>query len=1676
MKSIFGLLFCICLIVVLLPVFGVSAASPENDFTFDATTGTITKYIGSDGDVEIPATIGGIGVVAIGEYAFSGCSSVTNINIPGNVTSIRNTAFANCTGLTSIIVQPGNTIYKSKGNCIIEISTNKLIAGCKASVIPDYVICIDNNAFYACYGLTSINIPNSVTIIGESAFNSCADLTSISIPDSVTIIGNYAFYECFGLINVIILDGVTTIGRDAFAYCTSLASINIPDSVITIENGAFNNCTDLTRINIPDSVTTIGYSAFAYCAGLTSINIPDSIAIIELYAFSGCSGLTNMTVQPGNIIYKSEGNCIIKIATNKLISGCKTSVIPDYVTIIEDGAFFSCYGLININIPDGVITIGNGAFQNCTGLTSINIPDSVITIGNSAFNGCTGLTSIIISNNVTTIEVYTFYNCPGLTSIIIPDSVTTIGNYAFNFCSGLKNIIIPANVTTVGDSAFWICTDLTSITFNSSATTIYSNECTIPIAAKIIGHNPSTAKNYALKYNRTFELIASPESDFTFNPSTGTVTGYTGSGGDVVIPAKIGGIDVTAIGEQAFNHCYDITSIKISDNVTTVGNYAFYECFGLTSLEIPDSVTTIGNYVFSNCTGLFYVNIPGYVTVIGNYAFNGCTGLTYINITDSVSVIGNNAFENCSGLTSIILSDSVISIGDYAFAQCSGLTSIIIPDSVTTTGFGVFYNCFGLTSIIFNSPTTTIYDDESTIPTAVIIIGDNPSAAMDYAVKYNRTFFNFDSSTGTITGYTGFEGDIRIPVTLGGIAVVGIGDSTFADYTSLTSINIPGSITTIGNSAFAGCTGLTSIIIPDSVLTIGNSAFTGCTGLTSIIIPDSVTAFGNSMFTECTGLLSIKFISLTTIIFDSENTIPPETIIMGYDPSTAKNYAVKYNRTFKVIAASPEGDFKFDPSMGTITGYYGPGGEVIIPDKIGGIDVIAIGEQVFSHCYSLTSVIIPDSITNIGLAAFAYCSGLTSINIPEGITIISESAFASCSKLTSIIIPDSVIIIEEAAFGSCTGLTSINIPDSVTSIGNDAFICCTGLTSVNISDSVTIIGEEAFAYCSGLTNINIPNSIIIIKEYAFYCSGLTSITIPDSVTTIGVQVFVNCLSLKNYTVSPLNQSFSSDEYGVLFNKDKSILLQYPAGKEQTTYLIPESVTTIGEWAFDSCSGLTDINISDSVIVIGDMAFNYCSGLTSIIIPDSVTTIGMRAFNYCTGLTSIFISDSVTTIKYAAFENCSGLTNIFIPNNVMIIEDYTFYKCSGLISVNIPDSVTIIGQGAFSNCSNLTSVNMPDSVTIIESYVFNGSQLFTTIYGIPGSYAETYANSNGYTFISNEIIYDFKGVCIKLIEPWGLRFYTVISGSGFTSGLPFGTIVLREDYYTAGMTAEEMMADSHAIILTSESGDSVLDASSRIVGTMVGGIYTYNMNTSFYTVAYVVINGEYIFSPVNSRNIYDRVVYLKDNSSNNYEKAIYQEMYNLYTDVKNYHNYLGHVVIPERPIIKRGSECSPGTVSENNSTVVYDFKGVAIRLIEPWGLCFYTGMTTADIGTVTEFGTVVLSEDNYTVGMTGEEMRLSDNSYVFNSADGTAVYDSSKRIAAKLVDGIYTYNMDKVFYMVSYTVIDGEYYYSGVNSRNMYDRVALLKDTSSNAYEKEIYGSMYSLYGAVDAYHRDLGLK
>ena len=324
----------------------------------------------------------------------------------------------------------------------------------------------------------------------------------------------------------------------------------------------------------------------------------------------------------------------------------------------------------------------------------------------------------------------------------------------------------------------------------------------------------------------------------------------------------------------------------------------------------------------------------------------------------------------------------------------------------------------------------------------------------------------------------------------------------------------------------------------------------------------------------------------------------------------------------------------------------------------------------------------------------------------------------------------SVTSIGERAFSGCSALTSVTIPNSVTSIGSYAFDGCTGLTSVAIPNSVTSIGNQAFHFCTGLTSVTIPNSVTTIREYAFSgCSGLTSLTIPNSVTSIGRYAFEGCRGLTSVHITDLSSwckiSFGGESSNPLYLAHHL----YLNGEEIKDLVIPNSVTSIGDYAFWECSGLTSVTIPNSVTTIGDWAFRGCSGLTSVTIPNSVTSIGEGTFAYCKGLTSVTIPNSVTSIGYGAFQNCTGLTSIIIPNSVTSIGGQAFMGCSSLASVTIPNSVTAIGDKAFSSCKNIETINSKIfKLFEIKENVFASETYINAILKVPVGMAYKYQNT------------------------------------------------------------------------------------------------------------------------------------------------------------------------------------------------------------------------------------------------------------------------------------------------------------------------------------------------------------
>ena len=459
--------------------------------------------------------------------------------------------------------------------------------------------------------------------------------------------------------------------------------------------------------------------------------------------------------------------------------------------------------------------------------------------------------------------------------------------------------------------------------------------------------------------------------------------------------------------------------------------------------------------------------------------------------------------------------------------------------------------------------------------------------------------------------------------------------------------------------------------------------------------------------------------------------------------------------------------------------------------------VTSIGNRAFYNYPILAQVNIGNTVTSIGNYAFGYCSALTQVTIPDGVTSIGSSAFYKTAlydnaanwtnnvlyidnclidatrelsgnyeiaagtrviadwaftnlELREITIPNTVTHIGELAFCGCEALTRVTLPNSITSIENGTFLGCDVLTQINIPDGVTNIGDEAFRYCFALTEIIIPNSVTNIGEYAFHnCMDLEQVTIGNGVTSIGDKAFAACWALTAIHVDAANTAYCSED-GILFNKDKTTLICYPASKTGTAYAIPSSVTSIGSSAFNGCD-FKQVEIPNSVTSIGDLAFDECSKLTQVNIPGSVTSIGNYAFYYCYALTQVTIGNGVTSIGNSAFSGCRALTQVTIGNSVTSIGSQAFSWCDALTAVYYTGDVAGWCGITFGNSSDsnplfyahnlyigntlVTELVIPEGISEIKDYAFAGCSATQVTIG------------NGVTSIGNLAF----GYCSRLTE-------------------------------------------------------------------------------------------------------------------------------------------------------------------------------------------------------------------------------------------------------------------------------------------------------------------------------------
>ena len=509
------------------------------------------------------------------------------------------------------------------------------------------------------------------------------------------------------------------------------------------------------------------------------------------------------------------------------------------------------------------------------------------------------------------------------------------------------------------------------------------------------------------------------QAQLTFITNNGaiTITGYTGSPTNVVIPATTNGFTVRSIAEDAFEGHASLLSVTIPNTVTNIGYYVFNLCQNLTNIivlsgnpdysslngvlfnqnqtilvafagglkgsyTVPNTVVSIGTNAFYVCTNLNNVIITNNVTSIEDYAFYNCIGLTNATLGNSVTNLGPQAFYACTGLSHITLGSGVVSIGYQGFMWCSSLLSVVMPNSLTNLGDYAFYTCSGLTNLVLSTNLTDV------------------------------------------------------------------GANVFNSCTNLPSVVIPNSVTNIGNSAFKFCTSLTNVTLGNGVRTIENLAFF-ISGLISVTIPVNVTNIGGEAFDYCASLTNITvtpgnpdYSSLNGVLFN-----PSQTTLIQF-PGGLKNYTVPAGVTNIGVA--------FEYAIGLTN--------VVITNNV-------TATFSFFNSPNLVSVVLGTNVTDLGQLAFDGCLRLASINLPDSITSIEDYAFADCTNLASITVPNSVTNLGDLVFDYCSGLTSATLPNSITNIGDQLFSFCTSLTTVTVGSGVKSIGSGAFVDCPALRSV-----------------------------------------------------------------------------------------------------------------------------------------------------------------------------------------------------------------------------------------------------------------------------------------------------------------------------------------------------------------------------------------------------------------------------------------------------------------------------------------------------------------------------------------------------------------------------------------------------------------------------
>ncbi|MBQ7849144.1 MAG: leucine-rich repeat protein [Clostridia bacterium] len=1232
---------------------------------------------------------------AIRDRAFEGCISLRRLSVPGNVTIFGADIFSGCTSLNLLVARDSAADqYARKHGLSVKLAgmpeapggfrRMETAAGCvivryegrdKSVTVPAElggkpVTGIGDRAFEGCQELEQVVLPEGVTSVGERAFYSCAALRRVTIPASVKTFGGMAFAGCPQVTLLVKKDSPAHVHAEQMSYNCTLVDREAPPVVFHVEPAGEGlqlvgyRGRD-ARVSVParidgKPVVSVGKKAFSQSAGVTEIVLPEGVTEIADSAFWGCGSLERI-------------------------------VLPGSVRKIGESAFWDCRQLKELTLPDGMTHLETWLLRDCRELRKVKLPAGLRSIGNRAFEGCAALEQLDL-----------------------PEGLRSIGEEAFVGCVSLHELEIPENTADIGRGAFDGCPTLTLLVADGSTAHAYAQRCGIACSA-------------AKKTFRTALIRGGCE-----------IVVYDGADARVDVPGRIDGKLVVRIGERAFEKCAHVTEVILPASVQQIGEAAFSGCLALKRVVLPERVSVVENWAFRGCRSLQSMTLPDTVQELADNVFSGCTGLAKITLPDGMTTIGVRAFQGCSSLKDLKLPSALTCVGSDAFSGCSALTEVCVPAGVTKIGRNAFARCPLLKLKVCEGSAAQRYAADAGIDCEVT---GSPVTfpARDVAGGCELTGYHGKDTRVSVPAVLDGKPVVRIGedafarcadverVELPD-SVKEIGARAFLGCGRLRELRLPAALTAIGESAFDSCGDLAALTIPASVTRIGACAFEDCIVL-------KLKVFYHSSAHEYAKKNGIGYDVLgAPAVYETTDAADGCVITRyrGHDARVTVPQKIGGKAVVGIGAEAFRG--RLDVEL------------VELPEGVRGIGARAfqdcgrlrgvklpesltdVGVEAFGGCRMLSTLTLGMGVKNIGRNAFRGCAALK-----LRVTVMTPAHEYARQNGIPCHAAGGQEYETELVRGGCAlkrylgNSTSVSIPPRidgriVVKIGDGAFDGQGGLAEVLLPGTVREIGQNAFRACRSLRRVYMPDGLTAIGEGAFQgCAALADLDVPASVMTIGAKAFAGCPALKLGVTSCSAAHQYVRENNLLFRvtgdaapgftadltEKGCIIREYT--QNSTRVRVPDQiggrpVVAIGDRAFLK-KRVEKVHLPESVVTVGDFAFSGCSTLTDIVLPQGLSHIGMGAFDGCTRLKLRTLPLGVTELSARLFSGCVSLQSMTLPADVRRIGANAFASCTELTELILPEGLKEIGPNMLRGCGKLQSLKLPAGLEKIDANAF-----------------------------------------------------------------------------------------------------------------------------------------------------------------------------------------------------------------------------------------------------------------------------------------------------------------------------------------------------------------------------------